>query len=220
MAQYSLVIGNKAYSSWSLRPWLLMKQAALAFDEVRIPLYQDDHAAAIRRYSRAGKVPVLIDGPTTVWESLAICEYLAERHPEKRLWPDDCATRAHGRAISAEMHAGFGALRSRLTMNVRRVIPGVSVTAEVAADIARIEAIWNDSLSVFGGPFLLGEFSIADAMFAPVATRFKTYAVALSAPAQRYADGLLALPATREWYAAAARETEVLPQYEPAPSSA
>src|SRR5471030_276271 len=141
MAQYTLVIGNKAYSSWSLRPWLAMKHAGLAFDEVRIPLYQDDHLAKIQKYSPSGKVPILVDGSTTVWESLAICEYLAERHPDKQLWPDDAAARAHGRAISAEMHAGFAALRGNMTMNVRRAFPGVGMTAEVAADIARIEAL-------------------------------------------------------------------------------
>jgi glutathione S-transferase len=215
MAQYRLVIGNKAYSSWSLRPWLLMKHADIAFDEVRIPLYQDGHVAKIRGYSAAGKVPILIDGGITVWESLAICEYVAERHAGKQLWPDDPGVRAYGRAISTEMHAGFAALRSNMTMNVRRVMPGIGMTPEAAADIARIEAIWGEGLRRYGGPFLLGTFSIADAMFAPVATRFKTYAVALSASSQRYADMLLALPAMKEWYAAAAAETEVLPQFEP-----
>ncbi len=214
MAHYTLVIGNKAYSSWSLRPWLAMKHAGLAFDEMRIPLYQDGHLAKIQKYSPSGKVPILVDGGTTVWESLAICEYLAERHPDRQLWPADAAARAHGRAISAEMHAGFSALRGSMNMNVRRSFPGVGMHAGVAADIARIEALWNDSLKRYGGPFLLGGFSVADAMYAPVATRFRTYAVALSGAAQRYADTLLALPAMREWYAAANVETEVLPQYE------
>ncbi len=214
MARYTLVIGNKAYSSWSLRPWLAMQQTGLAFDEVRIALYQDGHAEKIRRYAQSGKVPVLIDGATTVWESLAICEFLAERHADKRLWPDDPVVRAHGRAISAEMHAGFAALRSNMNMNVRQAFPGVGMNVEVAADIARIEAIWSDCFKRYGGPFLLGGFSIADAMYAPVATRFKTYAVALSGAAQRYADMLLALPAMRAWYAGAHAETEVLPQYE------
>lgn len=215
MAHYTLVIGNKAYSSWSLRPWLLMKHTGIAFDEVRIPLYQDGHVAKIRGYSAAGKVPILIDGGVTVWESLAICEYVAERHPGKQLWPDDPGVRAYGRAISTEMHAGFAALRGQMGMNVRRVMPAVAITSEVAADIARIEAIWSESLRRYGGPFLLGTFSIADAMFAPVATRFKTYAVALSGSAQSYADRLLGLPAMKEWYAVAAAETEVLPQFEP-----
>jgi glutathione S-transferase len=214
MAKYTLVIGNKAYSSWSLRPWLLMKHVGLEFDEVRIPLYQDDHAAKIRVYSPSGKVPVLVDGSTTIWDSLAICEYLAEQHPERRLWPADAAMRSRGRAISAEMHAGFAALRTNMGMNVRRSFPGVGMQAGVAVDIARIEAIWNDCLKKSGGPFLLGEFSIADAMFAPVSTRFKTYGVALSEAAQRYADRVLALPSMCEWYAAANVETEVLQQFE------
>jgi glutathione S-transferase len=214
MTQYRLVIGNKAYSSWSLRPWLLMKEAGLAFDEIRIPLYQDGHAAKIRQHTPTGRVPVLHDGAVTVWDTLAICEYLAERHPEKNLWPASVAARAHARAVSAEMHAGFAALRSNLSMNVRRNFPGAGITPEVARDIARIEALWGDCLSRYGGPFLFGAFGIADAMYAPVATRFKTYAVALGIEAQRYAERLLALPSMRAWYADAAAETEVLPQFE------
>ena len=214
MAQYTLVIGNKAYSSWSMRPWLLMKEAGLAFDEVRIPLYQEGHDRKIRDYSPAGRVPVLVDGAVTVWDSLAICEYLAERHAEKNLWPAAAAARAHARAVSAEMHAGFAALRGNMGMNVRRSFPGVGMTPEVAKDIARIEQLWDDCLQRYGGPFLFGAFGIADAMYAPVATRFRTYAVGLSAAAQRYADLLLALPAVAEWYAAAHAETEVLPQFE------
>lgn len=214
MAQYTLVIGNKAYSSWSMRPWLLMKQAGIAFDEVRIPLYQDGHAEKIRAFSPAGRLPVLRDGEVTVWDSLAICEYLAERHPEKNLWPRDAAARAHARAISAEMHAGFAALRSNMGMNVRRSFPGVGRTPEVEKDIARIEQLWNDCLQRYGGPFLFGAFSVADAMYAPVATRFRTYAVTLTGAARGYADMLLDLPAVREWYADAATETEVLPQFE------
>ena len=215
MAPYTLVIGNKAYSSWSLRAWLLLKHAGIPFDEVRIPLYQDGHVTKIRGYSAAGKVPVLLHGATSVWESLAICEYIAERHPDKQLWPADVTTRAYGRSISTEMHAGFVALRSAMGMNVRRIFAQSGMSTEVANDVARIEAIWNDSLKRYGGPFLLGAFSVADAMFAPVATRFKTYTVALSASAQRYANTLLALPAMQAWYAAAALETEVLPQFEP-----
>jgi glutathione S-transferase len=214
MPQYTLVIGNKAYSSWSMRPWLLMKQAGIAFDEIRIPLYQDGHDIKIRRYSPAGRVPVLIDGAIAVWDSLAICEYLAERHAEKNLWPADAAARAHGRAISAEMHAGFAELRSHMGMNVRRRFPGAGRTPDVANDIARIEQLWNDCQQRYGGPFLLGAFSIADAMYAPVATRFRTYAVEIAGAAQRYAEMLLDLPAVRAWYADAAVETEVLPQFE------
>lgn len=214
MAQYTLVIGNKAYSSWSMRPWLLMKQAGIAFNEVRIPLYQDGHADKIRAWSPAGRVPVLQIGEMTVWDSLAICETLAERHPEKNLWPADAAARAHARAISAEMHSGFAALRSNMGMNVRRTFPGVGRTPEASKDITRIEQLWSDCLQRYGGPFLFGAFSVADAMYAPVATRFRTYAVELSGSAQRYATMLLDLPAVRDWYADAATETEVLPQFE------
>jgi len=208
------VIGNKAYSSWSLRPWLLMRHTGIAFEEVRMPLYQDGFQEKIARYSGAGKVPVLVAGDVTVWDSLAICEYLAERHPERQLWPADPAVRAHARAISAEMHSGFQALRSNMGMNVRRSFPGVAVTAEAASDIARIDAIWSDCAQRYGGPFLCGAFTIADAMYTPVAARFATYSVALSAPARGYADTVLALPAMQEWYAAARAETEVLQQYE------
>lgn len=216
MAPYKLVIGNKAYSSWSLRVWLAMRHCAIPFDEVRIPLYQDGHVAKIRGYSAAGKVPVLIAGATTVWESLSICEYLAERHPEKKLWPADAGARAYARSISTEMHAGFTALRRTLGMNVRRTVPAAPLSVEVTGDIARVESIWNESLRRWGGPFLLGrDFSVADAMFSPVATRFKTYSVALSPAAQAYANTLLELPAMKEWYAAAAAETEVLTQFEP-----
>jgi glutathione S-transferase len=214
MAQYTLVIGNKAYSSWSMRPWLMMKQADIAFDEIRIALYQDGHAAKIRRHTPSGRVPVLCDGEVTVWDTLAIAEYLAERHPEKNLWPAAAAARAHARAISAEMHAGFTALRSNMPMNVRRVFAGTVMNDAVAADIARIAALWEDCLCKYGGPFLFGAFGIADAMYAPVATRFKTYAVTLPPPAQAYADRLLNLTAVREWYAGAAAESEVLAQYE------
>ena len=214
MAPYTLVIGNKNYSSWSLRPWLVMKHAGISFDEVRIPLYQGDYKARITSYSQAGRVPVLIAGSVTVWDSLAICEYLAEHHPQAQLWPADAATRAHARAISAEMHSGFQALRSNMFMNVRSSLPGVGMTPEVRNDIARIEMMWSDSLQRYGGPFLCGGFSIVDAMYAPVATRFKTYAVDLSPPARRYTDMMLALPAMREWYAAARAESEVLPRFE------
>jgi glutathione S-transferase len=214
MMQYTLVIGNKAYSSWSLRAWLAMRQADIPFVEVRIALYQDDHRSKIEQYSRAGKVPILVAGDITVWDSLAICEFLAERHPERQLWPAGLAARTHARAISAEMHAGFEALRSNLGMNVRRTYSGIGVTTEVKQDIARIEAIWDDCLQRYGGPFLCGDFGIADAMYAPVATRFKTYGIALSTTANGYAETLLELPAMTEWYAAARAESEVLPQFE------
>ena len=199
-----LVIGNKNYSSWSLRPWLAMKVLGLAFDEVRIPLYREGSKEQILRYSPAGKVPVLHDEGTVVWDSLAILEYLAEREP--RLWPRAAAERARARAISAEMHAGFAKLREHMSMNIRKRYPGKGRTPEVLAEIGRISAIWGEAK----GPFLFGEFSAADAMYAPVVLRFRTYAV--EGPNRRYMDTMLALPAMREWIEAAEREPESIPE--------
>jgi glutathione S-transferase len=217
MPNLILVIGNKAYSSWSLRPWLLMKQAGIVFDEIRLSLYEDGAKQKILQHSAAGKVPVLKDGDLTIWDSLAICEYLAEKYPEKRLWPPETAARACARSISAEMHSGFTNLRTQMPMNVRRKIAGRARTAEVLADISRIEAIWNDCRSRFGarGPFLFGAFSIADAMYAPVVSRLRTYGVTPAEEAGEYAGTIHALPAMQEWIAAARAETEVNPQYEP-----
>jgi glutathione S-transferase len=216
MRNLILVIGNKAYSSWSLRPWLLMKQAGIGFDEIRLSLYEDGAKQKILHFSAAGKVPVLKDGDLKIWDSLAICEYLAEKYPEKRLWPSETATRACARSISAEMHSGFANLRTQMPMNVRREITGRARTADVLADISRIETIWNDCRSRFGarGPFLFGEFSIADAMYAPVVSRLRTYGVALAGAAAQYAGTIHALPAMQEWIAGAHAETEVNPQYE------
>ncbi len=211
-----LVIGNKAYSSWSLRPWLLMKQAGIGFEEIRLSLYEEGAKQKILQYSATGKVPVLKDGDLTIWDSLAICEYLAEKYPEKRLWPAETAARARARSISAEMHSGFTHLRTQMPMNVRREIPGRATTPEVVAEVARIEAIWNDCRSRFGahGPFLFGAFSIADAMYAPVVSRLRTYGVALAEEAGKYVASIHALPAMQEWIAGAHAETEVNPQYE------
>jgi glutathione S-transferase len=211
-----LVIGNKNYSSWSLRPWLLMKVKAIAFDERRIPLYQQQSKAAISAYSPSGKVPALHDGAVSVWESLAICEYLAERWPHKGCWPHDPATRAHARSISAEMHAGFGLLRSQLPMNCRRQpAPLPAYEAGVVQQIERIDQIWS-GCRVMGpeGEFLFGDFTIADAMFAPVALRFSIYRIDLSPPARAYMDSLLALSPLTEWIASARGEAEVLAQFE------
>lgn len=216
MDNYALIIGNKAYSSWSMRPWLLMKQAGLAFEETRISLYTDGAKETLLGHSGAGKVPVLRHAGVTIWDSLAICEYLAERHPEKRLWPADPAVRAHARSVSAEMHSGFTSLRSQMPMNVRKRIPK-AISAEAGADIARIQAIWQECRSRFGtgGPFLYGTFSIADAMYAPVVTRFDTYGVDLAGAASAYAREILQLPAMRAWVEQAHAETEIVAQYEP-----
>jgi glutathione S-transferase len=211
----TLVIGNKNYSSWSLRPWLALRQAGLAFDEVVIPLYQQGSKAALLQHSPAGKVPVLVHDGRAVWDSLAIMEYLAETFPTARLWPEDAQERALARSISAEMHAGFAALRAGMSMNLREHLPGRKRSDAVAADIARVTAIWRDCRTRSGGrgPFLFGAFSIADAMYAPVATRFRTYGVELDPTCQAYADAILALPAFLEWQAAAQREPWVITTY-------
>lgn len=210
-----LIVANKNYSSWSLRAWLALAQAGIVFDEVRIALGQPDTKEKLLGYSPAGKVPVLIDGGAKVWESIAICEYAAERWPGTRLWPADRAARAHARSVSAEMHAGFAALRSAMPMNCRSRYPGKGRNAAVDADIARIESIWGDCLKRYGGPFLFGAFSIADAMYAPVVSRFLTYDVKLAGALQQYAQAVLELPAMKTWYAAGAAEPEFLAEEEP-----
>lgn len=211
----TLVIGNKAYSSWSLRPWLLLRRGDVPFDEVRIPLYRDDSAAALARWTPAGKVPVLVDDGLTVWDSLAIIEYVAERFPAACGWPRDAAVRALARAASAEMHAGFAALRQEMPFNCRQR-RRVVASPEAARDIARVQALWADCRARFGGggPWLFGAFSPADAMFAPVALRFITYGVALDAGARAYCETVAGDPAVGEWIAAGRDEAEVLPQSE------
>ena len=217
MSDYTLVIGNKNYSSWSLRPWLAMRQAGVPFREVRIPLYTPESKAQIRNYSPSGKVPCLVDGTLAVWDSLAICEYLAERHPQLELWPSDPHARALARSISAEMHSGFQHLRSNMSMNCRKQLPGMGRTVEVAGEIERIQRSWGEARDKHGsgGPFLFGRFSIADAMYAPVVLRFRTYAVQLNPVSREYADAILALPAMQQWLADAEAETEVIAAFEP-----
>ena len=215
MSGLQLVVGNKNYSSWSLRPWLAMKVAGIEFTEVRIPLYGPDSKQRILAFSAAGKVPCLVDGKLSIWDSLAICEYLAEKHAA--LWPLDPAARAVARSVSAEMHSGFQNLRTHMSMNIRRQHPGKGRTPEVLAEIARITALWADCRARFaqGGPFLFGRFSIADAMYAPVVLRFRTYEVELPLESRAFSDAILGLPAMREWMKAAAAETETLLQFEP-----
>ena len=209
-----LVIGNKNYSSWSLRPWLAMKMAGIAFEEVRIALDQPDTKARILRYSPTGKVPCLVDGKLTVWDSLAICEYVNETHASGRLWPAERATRATARAVTAEMHSGFAALRTYLSMDIRARKPARGAEAQrlagVQADIERIVALWTAALDASGGPMLFGEFCIADGFYAPVVTRFVTYGVALPPLLQAYSQRVLELPPMREWIAAAEAEPEDL----------
>ncbi len=183
-----LLIGNKNYSSWSLRPWLAMKVAGIAFEETVISLDAPDFKSRVTTVRGAGKVPVLVDGGISVWESLAILEYLAEKFPTSGLWPRDARARAHARAAASEMHGGFGALRSQLPMNVRRPVKAHAVEDDAKRDIARIDALWSECRTRFGneGPFLYGAFGAADAMYAPVVWRFHTYAVEVSAVAGAY----------------------------------
>ena len=204
----TLVLANKLYSSWSLRPWLLLRQLGIAFDEVVIPLGQPDTRAQLLQHSPAGKAPVLIDGDVTVWESLAIAEYAAESWPEAGVWPRDRAARALARAISSEMHAGFQALRNACPMNLGKRYATRDRGPAVAADVARITALWRDARTRFGagGPFLFGAFSAADVMYAPVVTRLDTYAVAVDPDTRAYMDAVLALPAFAEWRTAALAE--------------
>ena len=195
-----LVIGNKNYSSWSMRPWLALRANNIPFEEIFIPLYTG--AADKQRilgFSHAGKVPILVDGNITVWDSLAIMEYVAERFPEKRLWPEDLAPRAHARAISAEMHSGFAALRNECGMNLHRSPRAIELSDEARANIARIEEIWADCSKRYGGPFLFGRFGAADAMFAPVVHRFRTYAIEVNKQTRAYMDTMMELPAFAEW---------------------
>jgi glutathione S-transferase len=205
-----LIIGNKNYSSWSLRPWLAMKVADIPFEETVISLEASDFKPRVTALSGAGKVPVLIDGGIRVWDSLAILEYLAEKYPAAGLWPKEASARAQARAIAAEMHAGFMPLRRHLPMNVSRPVKARALDDGAAADAARIAAIWSECLAKFGGPFLFGAFGAADAMYAPVVWRFHTYAVEVGAALRRYMDAIRMLPASIEWREAARREPWVL----------
>jgi glutathione S-transferase len=218
MAQRTLVIGNKRYSSWSLRPWLALRMAAIPFDEVVVPLYVPSTSAAILRHSPAGRVPILKDGERVVFDSLAICEYAAELAPQADLWPADPDARAHARSISAEMHAGFTALRGAMPMNLARQGGRLAAaqSAEVQADVARLAELLEDARARFGagGAFLFGDFTIADAMFAPFATRFRTYSIPLPKRAQAWSDAVLALPPLREWERAGQAEPYVHAPYE------
>ena len=210
MGKLTIVIGNKNYSSWSLRGWIALKASGAGFDEIRIPLDQPDTRARILEHSPAARVPVLRDGALAVWESLAICEYLAECFPDAGLWPDDNAARIRARVVACEMHAGFAALRKALPMNCRAALPGKGHSPAADADIARIAEIWRDCRENFGagGDFLFGRFTVADAMFAPVVSRFTTYAVELDAVGQAYVDAVMSLPAMQAWYEAARAEPE------------
>jgi glutathione S-transferase len=213
----TLIIGNKNYSSWSLRPWIALKVKGIPFDETVIPLYLPGSREEILKYSPAGKVPVLIDGDEHVWESLAILEHLAERFPDKHLWPADARARSHARAVATEMHAGFMALRRDCTMNMWLPPKPRPQSDEVMADVARIEALWGDCRARYGqgGPFLFGDFTAADAMYAPVVARFRNYGIPVGDTTRTYMTAMMALPAWREWYDAAMKETWIMQHNEP-----
>ncbi len=210
-----LILGSKNYSSWSMRAGVAVELTGQPYEEVVIPLDQPDTAERIRAHSPSGRVPALLDGDLVVWDSLAICEYLAERFPSAGLWPADARARAVARSISAEMHSGFPALRSAMPMNLRRRQPLASLAADVLADVARVRTIWRGLLEQpRDGEFLFGRFGIADAMYAPVVGRFRSYGVALDGPEAAYANAVWRHPAVARWLAGAAEEQARIPKYD------
>lgn len=227
MAEFTLIVGNKTYSSWSLRGWLAARLAGIVFEERLVRLSEPGSRAALLALSPAGKVPVLHHGERVIWDSLAIVEYLAEQRPDAGLWPADAAARAHARSIAAEMHSGFAPLRRHMPMNLRKSLPGKGRGPGVAEDIERVTALWQDCRRRFGGengggndgggadgPFLFGRASAADAMYAPVATRLRTYGVALDPLAAAYVEAIHAWPLFREWQAAALEEPWIIAEDE------
>ncbi len=217
MAALTLVIGNKNYSSWSMRPWVLMKQLGIPFEEKKLRFHSTEWDAEIERWSPSRLVPVLWNGDQTVWDTLAIAEALHEWFPEKGVWPADATARAFARCASAEMHSGYRDLRGAMPMNIRSSHPGKGMSPAVQMNIDRIEKLWKEARTRFasGGPFLFGAFSAADAMFAPVTSRFRTYAVKLSPESQRYCDAVLAAPGVRAWVDGAVKEKEFVQDDEP-----
>jgi glutathione S-transferase len=214
---FTLVIGNKNYSSWSLRPWIAMKVAGIAFEEILIPLYEPGSREQILKYSPAGKVPILIDGDRAIWDSLSILEYLAEKLPAAGLWPANAGARAVARSVAAEMHSGFACLRQHCNMNMWLPPKARPQPPEVFDDVRRIDALWNNCRMRFGqsGPFLFGAFGAADAMYAPVVSRFRNYCLPVSDIAHAYMEAVMALPAWREWVAAGSKEPWILQHNEP-----
>jgi len=218
-----LYIGNKNYSSWSLRPWLLMRETGIAFEEIKLRLDFDEASPfkqTLRRIAPTGRVPVLVDAGFAVWDTLAIAEYLAEKYPDKLLWPRERQARARARSICAEMHSGFSALRQHCPMIMEASLPEIgqglmASRPDVVRDLARITEMWELELAAQGGPFLFGEFGIADAYFAPVCARIRTYALPISPRLAEYVDRIHALPALQEWVADAVAEHDFLPEDEP-----
>lgn len=210
-----IVIGDKNYSSWSMRGWLALELTGAPYDEIVVPLDQPDTAERIRSFSPAGRVPVLREDGLVVWDSLAICEYLAERFPEAGLWPESRSQRAIARSVSAEMHSGFQALRSSMPMNLRLRRAAAALAPEVAADVNRVRAIWRGLLSgAREGEYLFGRFGIADVMYAPVVGRFRSYGVSLDGPEAAYAEAVWRHPAVAKWVAAASAEERSIPKYD------
>jgi glutathione S-transferase len=212
-----LVIANKNYSSWSMRPWVAMKAAGIPFEAVMIPLYTG--AADKQRIldvTPSGKVPALVDGDVTVWDSIAIIEYLAEKFPDAGLWPKDFAARAHARAISAEMHGGFGPLRKECGMNLHRPIRAKELSEDAKDNIVRVQEIWTDCRQRYGarGPYLFGTFTAADAMYAPVVHRLRTYAIDVQPEVRDYMEAMWSHPAFAEWTAGGLSETLVIERFE------
>jgi glutathione S-transferase len=217
-AGLKLVIGNKNYSSWSMRAWVAMTAFGIPFEEVKVALDRPDTATRIAQYSTAGRVPVLIAGQITVWDSFAICEYLAEQFANKQMWPDNVEARAMARSICAEMHSGFNGLRSAMWMNIRANFHGKGRTPEAQADIGRICEIWETCLARSGPhQFLFGEFSIADAFFAPVVMRFRTYGVSLAPALEAYVERVVRQPAVARWMLEALAEPEAIDKYDEYP---
>lgn len=210
-----LVIANKLYSSWSLRPWLVLKTFGIPFEEIQIPLRLADSRGRLLEYSPSGKVPVLIDEDVTVWESLAIIDYLAEAFPELPIWPRDRKARAHARSVSSEMHSGFQALRQACPMHLGARFATPPITEALLASIDRVEDIWSEARNRFGGgqPFLYGAFSAADAMYAPVVTRFDSYQIPVREATRAYMDAVLSHPAFVAWREAALAEPWRIPEY-------
>lgn len=209
-----LVIGNKNYSSWSLRPWVLMHHAKLDFEEINISLFTDEGASLIEKWCPAKRVPVLHDGPLVLWDSLAICEYIADKVTSMSLWPERSDERARARALSAEMHAGFADMRRAMPMNCRRVVQGFKPPLDAQIDINRIVQLFEDALQQSGGPWLFGHYTVADAMYAPVASRFHTYKIKLPVLSQGYVERTLNDPPIQDWYAAARAESAVIAKSE------
>ncbi|MET0638623.1 MAG: glutathione S-transferase family protein [Hyphomicrobium sp.] len=210
-----LVIGNKLYSSWSLRPWLVLTAFGIPFEEEIIPLRMPESRSRMLEYSPSGKVPTMVDGDVTVWESLAIIEYLAEKFPDRAIWPRDANARAHARAVAHEMHAGFQPLRQGCPMHLGARFATPPLTEPLRASIDRVEDIWSEARNRFAGgqPFLYGAFSAADAMYAPVVTRFDTYQIPVRESTRAYMDAVLAFPAFAAWREAALAEPWSIPDY-------